>query len=721
VRKGISVGVFVAIAVAAMVLSGATSAAGPGGARSATPSTVSGQVRATGAAVVKQIGARNYAGPNCPGVSWNCTTSTRVIQVATRAGINVANTSCVLQSCLIQQSGPSNVAKCTQNSTGAGANQSCTIEQTGASNMATVSQTISQSTGAIQSGTQTASVTQGTDVARSTAFNVLKVTQSVSQSTKTVGGAQEQNAHQKVFVSQWAGGAGYNQSAINQSQLQKAYGGAPQSQNAAQDSGADCLSGAPSAPNACSDVNQHSASGTNYSALNQSIDQDANTAVLGAFQQQGSSAGGLEGHVHQDTVSGSSQNKAKQDKHQKANGPADGSQLQFDPVRCCGTASQFGGSGNVEDINQSSSIGASNPGANQHSMLIGESVTPNGKCNVNQHAAIDSASANNSETLTPCPYLTLTTSCSTGSIDIDAVFRGDNCTAFEPYFGVDSTLDKTVRNGDGSFADTADASTGDTVEFKIDYTNTGPADADNVTVTDVVPDGLAYVEGSCSSAPNPCTYDSGTKTIAWNLGTVPGDETPSLTFEAEVVQEVVGSITNTANAATLEEGAGAASDSATVTVVDQPPVSALAVQVRNVTAGETAYNSVTGADVGDVIVYRVVYSNNGAGAAHNVLLSLGNTPPTGTSYTNALLFDNVTASLYCPLTVTLGGTCQLGQQSDPGTVPPGMDPQFTTMYFAVTVDVQCNDISYTATGSTAEEGAITSSTPATVDLFDCPA
>jgi uncharacterized repeat protein (TIGR01451 family) len=565
VKKTISVGVVLTFALLAMALAGATSAAGPGG---ATPSAVSGQIRAAGAAVVKQIGARNYAGPNCPGVSWNCTTSTRVIQVSTRGGVNLATVTCSSQTpCEITQSLGSNVANCTQKSTAVTADQSCKITQTGASNTANVSQYISQTTTASQVGTQSTEVTQGPASGGNTVYNVLKVTQSVSQNTKTLGG-QEQKAHQKVVVFQTAANAGYNQSFINQSQLQKAYGGAPQSQNGASDSSAECLTGEPSAPNACSDVAQYSVNGTNYNALNQSINQDANTAVsLPVAQQpqqvQGTWDGGLEGHVHQETTgSGSSQNKAKQNKLQKATGPAGAVQTQYDPVRCCGTFSLIGPG--VEDINQSSSIGASSPVADQHSTLIGESRTPGGTCKVNQHTAIDTASANNSETLTPCPYLSLRTACTTSEItEGDAPTRGTNCTAFAPYFGLDSTLLKQVRNVDegGSFDDTGTtAATGQLVEFKIDYSNTGAADPNSVTVTDVVPDGLTYVDGSCSDDPNPCTYNSVTRTITWNLGTVPGGEAPPLYFQAVVAEEESGAtITNTAYAE-------ATSDSATVFV-----------------------------------------------------------------------------------------------------------------------------------------------------------
>jgi uncharacterized repeat protein (TIGR01451 family) len=618
-------------------------------------------------------------------------------------------------SCEITQTRSVNIAKCTFKSTAPTSTQVCKITQTGASNSATIAQYISSSTLNTQTGTQTVSVTQS----GATVSNIARVTQSVSQSMKGTG-EQKQDAYQKATIDQTASGPGYNVSDVNQSEAQKAQGGSPQNQNATPANTADCLPGAPDNPNSCADVIQHSASGTNQSTLNQSIDQDANTAVNSAIQIQGTGSGGLEGHVHQDTVSGSSLNKAKQDKHQKANGPANAQQTQFDPVRCCGTASQFGGSGNVEDINQSSSIGASSPNAEQHSALIGESVTPTGKCTVNQHAAIDSASANNSETLTPCPFLTLTTSCTTGSVDIQAVSRGENCTAFEPYFGVDSTLDKTVRNGDGSFADTTDASSGDIVEFKIDYTNTGPADADNVTVTDVVPDGLAYVVGSCSSSPNPCTYNSDTKTIAWNLGTVPGDETPSLTFRAEVVQEAVGSITNTASASTFEEGAAAAFDSASVSVVVSPPISVLTIGVRNITQGETTFSSVTDAVTDDVLEYEIIYTNTGGSPAHNVTVTAPVPVQTTVSFAGSTSFCPYSGGYDAGFTTL---TCVLGPGTDPGTIAPGdlLSLRRVTYTAKVTVPLSfCGTFPATASVVTDETGTTTTAAPANVDANGAP-
>jgi uncharacterized repeat protein (TIGR01451 family) len=682
-----------------MALAGATSAAGPRPAKANTHA---------GWAIIKQHGKRNYAGPNCPGKGWTCTTSTRVLQAAAPGGQNVAE--CVGAGavstgtltnpiCNITQTGSSNVARCTQKSADPSSIQSCVIVQTGASNNATVAQTISSTTTGSQAGTQTAAVTQS----GATVSNIVKLTQSVSQSTKGTG-AQTQEAHQKANVDQTVAGAGTNLSNVTQSQLQKAMGGSPQNQNAVGASVADCLNGSPANPNACADINQHSGSGTNTNYLSQSIDQDANTAVSNASQTQGSSGGGLEGHVHQDTISGSSYDKAKQDKHQKANGPANASQTQYDPVRCCGTASQFGGSGNVEDINQSSSIGASNPNADQHSLLIGESRNPDGTCIISQHAALDDDSANNSETLSPCPLLIVQSSCSSQSTDLQAAARGDdNCFASQPQVGqVESSLDKRVRNNsneDETYADATTAETDDILGFKITYTNAGDIDAHSVTVSDALPAGLSF--DSCDQEPIPCSVEG--NTISWDVGSVPFGQSVDLFFIADVTRATDGTITNTADAASKEEGSGAASDGATVNVVNPPPapISLLSLRVRNVT-DNTAYSSTGGAaDPGDILQYEVVYSNSG-GPAHNVSVGGFGDIPDGTTLIDAIPIptDPFLTSFICPQNLSVT-TCTLGFPA--GTVASDTLAVFRTATFTVSANVPCDSITFSASGNTTED------------------
>ncbi|MFL5923761.1 MAG: hypothetical protein ACJ74S_07310, partial [Gaiellaceae bacterium] len=83
--------------------------------------------------VVVQRGARNYAGPNCPGKRWRCTsTKHAVVQVAATGGKNTY--SCTGSSCAVIQvaAAPTatNTAKCIKTT---GLSGTCTINQSSTS------------------------------------------------------------------------------------------------------------------------------------------------------------------------------------------------------------------------------------------------------------------------------------------------------------------------------------------------------------------------------------------------------------------------------------------------------------------------------------------------------------------------------------------------------------------------------------------------------------
>src|SRR5438552_2630646 len=78
-----------AAATALVVLTGAGAAANSPSASS--PKSIDSYLRSIGvnpASMVWQRGARNYAGPNCPGKGWTCTKATRVVQIAADDGEN---------------------------------------------------------------------------------------------------------------------------------------------------------------------------------------------------------------------------------------------------------------------------------------------------------------------------------------------------------------------------------------------------------------------------------------------------------------------------------------------------------------------------------------------------------------------------------------------------------------------------------------------------------
>lgn len=75
----------------------------------------------------------------------------------------------------------------------------------------------------------------------------------------------------------------------------------------------------------------------------------------------------------------------------------------------------------------------------------------------------------------------------------------------------------------------ATASTGSNITYSMSYTNAGPAASSNAKITDVLPAGLQFV-----SATGGGVYNSATRTVTWNLGTVNVGFTGNVTLTAKV-------------------------------------------------------------------------------------------------------------------------------------------------------------------------------------------
>lgn len=112
---------------------------------------------------------------------------------------------------------------------------------------------------------------------------------------------------------------------------------------------------------------------------------------------------------------------------------------------------------------------------------------------------------------------------------------------------------KTVTKADASGAkvnvDGKPVGVGDTLTYTIGWANNsvddrGAAQAADVTVTDVLPKGVNYVEGSADGA----AYDAATRTLTWSLGEQAAGATGTLSFDVKVSAEaaVVDDIFNTA-------------------------------------------------------------------------------------------------------------------------------------------------------------------------------
>jgi hypothetical protein len=158
--------------------------------------------------VVIQRGARNYAGPRCPGKRWTCTRAHRVVQVATGRGKNSFR--CWVKRCVVVQLTKSplaaNTAKCMRTT---GITQSCSITQTGTGpNTAIVVEIATKASGLTQNALQTAQIAQtATALDATTPLNVACVVQraTITGSTTARTGVPVTvtlDSHQSISITQ---------------------------------------------------------------------------------------------------------------------------------------------------------------------------------------------------------------------------------------------------------------------------------------------------------------------------------------------------------------------------------------------------------------------------------------------------------------------------------------------------------------------------------------
>ncbi|HET7688913.1 MAG TPA: hypothetical protein VFK41_00915, partial [Nocardioidaceae bacterium] len=186
----------------------------------------------------------------------------------------------------------------------------------------------------------------------------------------------------------------------------------------------------------------------------------------------------------------------------------------------------------------------------------------------------------------------------------------------------DSSVVKKVRNAsvtNSQFADTASASSGNTLQYQLTYTNNGPVTANSVVVTDVIQGNQTYVASSCSpnTQTQTCSYDDSKKTVTWNLGNVASKASVVMTFST-----TLGTFTSSAtvkNVAVVDTAQEEPKNSneTTVNVTAVPNTNGVK-NVRNVTTNGQFGTSAT-ASPGDTLEYRIAVTNSGNGPATGIV------------------------------------------------------------------------------------------------------
>lgn len=117
------------------------------------------------------------------------------------------------------------------------------------------------------------------------------------------------------------------------------------------------------------------------------------------------------------------------------------------------------------------------------------------------------------------------------------------------------TFTKNVRmNGTKTWADSVQAKRGDTVDYRLSYTNAGTTEQKNVVLKDVLPKGLNYVPGSTkiqnAANPNGKAIEDGINAGGVNIGNYAPNANAFLVFSAKVDADMCAVLTNIAAAET---------------------------------------------------------------------------------------------------------------------------------------------------------------------------
>ena len=156
---------------------------------------------------------------------------------------------------------------------------------------------------------------------------------------------------------------------------------------------------------------------------------------------------------------------------------------------------------------------------------------------------------------------------------------------------------------------------GDTIIYTLTLTNNGPAQATNLSITDLLPAGVTYVSDDGAGA-----YVSGTG--LWTIGTLNNGATATLNITATVDAGTSGStITNTITVVSADQ-----TDSNTT--ADDPSEDITVGNGADLVTGKTVDNGTP--NEGDTIIYTLTLTNNGPAQATN--LTLTDQLPAGVTY-----------------------------------------------------------------------------------------
>jgi uncharacterized repeat protein (TIGR01451 family) len=234
-------------------------------------------------------------------------------------------------------------------------------------------------------------------------------------------------------------------------------------------------------------------------------------------------------------------------------------------------------------------------------------------------------------------------------------------------------------------ADAGAVSAGDTIGFTITVTNTGQGIARNVTISDTLPAGGAL---SWTESPNltECSISGGT--LSCNFGDLAAGASRSVHITSPTSSANCGTINNTAQAGSTNDG----SPSAQASVI----VNCATLAITKVADAGTV-------SAGDTIGFTITVTNSGTGTARNVTIS--DTLPAGGALSWTESPDNPSCSIASGVL-----SCNFGDLASGATR--------SVHITSPTSSANCGTINNTASAGSANDGSPSAQASVTVECGD---
>lgn len=231
------------------------------------------------------------------------------------------------------------------------------------------------------------------------------------------------------------------------------------------------------------------------------------------------------------------------------------------------------------------------------------------------------------------------------------------------------------------------------VAYTVVVTNAGPSDAQNVTMTDVVPTGATFVSVSQSGSTFSCTAPPAgtTGTVSCTIGTLTSGGSTTFTITVTTPPATTTTLSNTATVSAATPDPNPANNSASAsTVVSQNPADLSITKTANAPSGTLPNAPLT---------YTLAVANLGPSTANGV--SVTDTLPANTTFVSASTTQGSctgTTTVVCSLgTMTSGANATITINV---TVGPALGPITNTATVASTnVDPDPNPANNTSTAT----------------------